>query len=215
MAEISIAPAEQFDDLEQQQESSNLGMWVFLATEIMFFGGMFMAYTVYRHSYPQGFGEASRHMDLLLGSINTAVLLTSSLMMALAVHAAQLGLRRTLILFIVLTMLLGCVFLGIKFTEYYQKYEEHYIPGHDFRFEGPHAKEAEMFIGFYFVMTGMHALHMIIGLGLMTALLLRARRNEFSRAYFSPVEVTGLYWHFVDIVWIFLFPILYLVDRHH
>ena len=209
--EVTVAP--QFEDAQQQQEASTLGMWIFLATEILFFGAMFLGYTVYRAMYPQAFGEASRHLDIVLGSVNTAVLLCSSLTMALAVHAAQIGIRRMLVLFLVVTMLLGGLFLGIKFYEYYEKYGEGLIPGSQFTWSGSNPQHASLFFIFYFVMTGMHALHMLVGVGLMMTLITLARRNKFSRIYYTPVEVGGLYWHFVDIVWVFLFPLLYLVDR--
>jgi cytochrome c oxidase subunit 3 len=205
--------AHQFDDIEQQHESGSLGMWIFLATEVLFFGGMFLGYAVYRATYSTAFAEASRHLDILLGGINTAVLLCSSLTMALAVHAAQLGGRRTVVLFLVLTIVLASIFLGIKILEYYHKYEEHLIPGSNFLFSGPNGTHAQLFFSFYFVMTGMHALHMVIGIGVMLVMILLTLRGRFSPKYYFPVEMTGLYWHFVDIVWVFLFPLLYLVDR--
>lgn len=213
MSETRTAVAHQFDDAEQQQEASSLGMWVFLSTEIMFFGGLFTGYAAYRSSYPAAFAEASRHLDIVLGGTNTAVLLTSSLTMAMAVHSAQTGNRRKLIRFLLLTMALGATFLGIKFIEYFQKFEEHLVPGSGFVFDGPNARHAQLFFSFYFTMTGMHALHMIIGICLMGILVVLAWRRKFSPGYYTPVEVAGLYWHFVDIVWVFLFPLLYLVDR--
>ena len=213
MPDHSISLEHQFDDVEQQHESAALGMWVFLATEVMFFGGMFLGYAVYRGAYHVAFKEASRHLDVLLGAINTGVLLCSSLTMALAVHAAQLGGRRTVALFLLATIVLGGVFLGIKAVEYHHKYEEHLIPGRNFKFSEPDANHAQLFFSFYFAMTGMHALHMVIGIGLMLVLILRTMRGRFSSEYHSPIEMTGLYWHFVDIVWVFLFPLLYLVDR--
>jgi cytochrome c oxidase subunit 3 len=206
--------AHQFDDIGQQHEASWIGMWIFLATEVMFFGGMFLGYTAYRFSYPQAFAGASNHLDVMLGSINTAVLICSSFTMALAVHGAEAGDKRAVVRFLLLTIFFGLVFLGIKFFEYYTKFEEHLVPGSSFRFDGPLARPAEIFFSFYFAMTGMHALHMIIGIGLLTALIVKARRSRFSPHYYIPVEITGLYWHFVDIVWIFLFPLLYLVGRH-
>jgi cytochrome c oxidase subunit 3 len=189
-------------------------MWIFLATEVMFFGGLFTGYTVYRSTYMQAFADASNHLDIWLGSVNTAVLIFSSLTMALAVHSAQTGKRRALARFLFLTIVLGSVFLGIKFTEYYFKFEEHLVPGSSFTYGGPLARPAEIFFSFYFAMTGMHALHMIIGIGLLLGLVVKAQRGGFSTSYFTPVELIGLYWHFVDIVWIFLFPLLYLVGRH-
>lgn len=203
--------ADQFEDREQQREASWLGMWIFLVTEIMFFGGMFAGYAVYRSAYPAAFADASRHLNLVLGAINTGVLITSSLTMALAVHSAQAGRRRALAGFLLATMLLGCGFLGIKFVEYYHKFEEHLVPGRDFVYPRTFARQARLFFSLYFAMTGMHALHMLIGIGLLAALVFQSRRNRFSAQYHAPVELTGLYWHFVDIVWIFLFPLLYLI----
>jgi cytochrome c oxidase subunit 3 len=209
-----VAVAHQFDDLAQQHEASTLGMWSFLVTEIMFFGGMFLCYTVYRASYPEVFSQASNRLDILLGTINTAVLIGSSFTVALAVHAAQESRRKALLGFLVLTMLLALLFLGIKFTEYYHKYEEHLIPGWTFQYEGENARPAAIFFSFYFAMTGMHALHMVIGIGIFLVLAAGARRDRYSRNYYTPVELAGLYWHFVDIVWIFLFPLFYLLGRH-
>jgi cytochrome c oxidase subunit 3 len=214
MSKAELFRAHHFDDVEQQHEASWLGMWVFLATEVMFFGGMFTCYFVYRHWYLQAFASASNHLDVLLGGINTAVLICSSFTVALAVHSAETDRRKPLIAFLLLTIVLGLAFLGIKFYEYHTKFEEHLVPGSSFSFEASLAGPAEIFFSFYFAMTGMHALHMIIGVGLMTALIFQARRGRFTSFYYTPVELTGLYWHFVDIVWIFLFPLLYLLGRH-
>jgi len=208
------ALAHQFDSLEQQKEASTLGMWVFLATEVLFFGGLFAAYAVYRGKYPGAFAAASHELDVTLGAINTAVLIASSLTMALAVHAAQLGQRRLLMIFLVVTMALGAVFLGIKGVEYYHKFTEHHIPGPGFQFEKEHVRNAQIFFSLYFVMTGLHAIHMIIGIGIMLVMLWLAWRGAFTADYYNPIEISGLYWHFVDIVWIFLFPLLYLIGRH-
>ena len=214
MPDHPTALAHQFDDIEQQHESAALGMWIFLATEIMFFGALFLGYTVYRGPYAAAYSEGSRHLDIVLGGINTAVLLCSSLTMALAVHAAQLGARRTVVLFLIATIALGSVFLGIKSLEYYHKYEIHLIPGPNFQFPGPNSVHAQIFFSFYFVMTGLHALHMIIGIGVMIVMILLTARGRFSAGYYFPIEMAGLYWHFVDIIWVFLFPLLYLVDRN-
>jgi cytochrome c oxidase subunit 3 len=214
LAEGRAVAAHQFDDLAQQHEADRLGMWAFLLTEIMFFGGMFLGYAVYRWAYPEAFNEASHHLDVWLGSINTVVLIGSSLSMALAVHNAQTGRRRALSLFLLLTMLLGLVFLGIKGTEYLHKYEDHLVPGIDFVYPEPHRQQVQLFFAFYFGMTGLHAFHMVVGLGLLAMLVWQARRGRFSPDYYAPVELIGLYWHFVDIVWIFLFPLLYLLGRH-
>jgi cytochrome c oxidase subunit 3 len=191
-------------------------MWVFLATEVMFFGGLFLAYVVYRTWYPDAFAASSHHLDVQLGAINTAVLIMSSLTMALAVHAAQIGNRRGILMFLFWTIVLGGVFLGIKAVEYSDKFEHHLIPGSMFMWDGPGnlARPAQIFYSLYFAMTGMHALHMVIGVGLMLVMMWMAYRGRFSAEYYSPIEIAGLYWHFVDIVWIFLFPLLYLIGRH-
>lgn len=203
-----------FDDPVQQSEAATLGMWAFLATEVLFFGGLFTAYAVYRSTYPEAFAEASRHLDVTLGTVNTAVLIGSSLTMAMAVWAAQTGKRRQQVAYLLLTMLLGSVFLGIKGLEYTHKYHEHLVPGPHFAFAGPEPGHSQIYFSLYFVMTGMHALHMIIGLALLGILAVRASLGRFTSAYYAPVEITGLYWHFVDIVWIFLFPMLYLIGLH-
>jgi cytochrome c oxidase subunit 3 len=203
-----------FDNLEQQFESSAMGMWLFLVTEILFFGGLFAAYLIYRISYPAAFQDASHHLDLLLGGVNTAILIGSSLTMAMAVYAAQTGNRNQQMVYLVLTMLLGVAFLGIKAVEYSHKFHDHLVPGANFQFEGRDPVHAQLFFSLYFVMTGLHALHMVVGLGIMVVLLWMAYRGRFTKAYHTPVEISGLYWHFVDIVWIFLFPLLYLIDRH-
>jgi cytochrome c oxidase subunit 3 len=208
------AVADHFDDFAQQYEAANLGMWTFLVTEIMFFGGMFLGYTVYRYAYPETFAQASNHLDVMLGTINTAVLIGSSLTVVMAVHAVQHSNRRALVGFLVLTMLLGLVFLGIKFAEYHHKFEEHLIPGWRFAYPGENANRAAIFFSFYFAMTGMHAVHMLIGIGIFLVLTFNAWRGRYSAAYHTPVELAGLYWHFVDIVWIFLFPLFYLLGRH-
>jgi cytochrome c oxidase subunit III len=208
------ALAHHFDNLAQQNEAATLGMWVFLVTEVLFFGGALMAYAIYRSWYPEAFAVASHELDVVLGTINTAVLIASSLTMALAVHAAQTDDRQQLTIFLVLTMLLGAAFLGIKSVEYYTKFVEHHVPGPAFQFEPLYFHHAQIFFSIYFVLTGLHALHMIIGLGIMTWMLVWVRNGTISGQYSSPIEISGLYWHFVDIVWIFLFPLLYLIGRH-
>jgi cytochrome c oxidase subunit III len=205
----------QFDSMEQQKDAASLGMWVFLVTEILFFGGLFLAYTVYRWQNTLAFARVSRHMDITLGTVNTAVLICSSLTMAMAVHSAAVGRKKLLIGFLVLTMILGGAFLGIKAVEYTDHIEHHLFPGAGFHYPDPRdARPAEQFFSLYFAMTGLHALHMVIGIGLLTTLLVMARRGRFTPQYHTPVEICGLYWHFVDIVWIFLFPLLYLIGRH-
>lgn len=214
LTEHSAALAHHFDTLTQQYESVSLGMWLFLLTEIMFFGGLFAGYTVYRTFYPEAFAAASHHLDIVLGGVNTVVLLASSLTMALAVHAAQSGQRQHLVLFLLLTIGFGLMFLGIKAVEYSHKFADHLVPGKSFVFAGPLAGQVQLFFGFYFGMTGMHAVHMLIGIGLLGLYTLQAWRGQFTATYAAPVEMLGLYWHFVDIVWIFLFPLLYLLGRH-
>jgi len=205
--------AHQFDDLTQQNEADDLGMWLFLCTELMFFGGMFLAYTIYRTRDEATFAAASAKLELLWGTVNTVVLLTSSLTMALAVHAAEVRQRRKLIMLLLGTMVLGTAFLSIKFMEYYHKYVHELMPlaGLPFKWDGTSPGHAEMFFDLYFAMTGIHALHMIIGLGIMLVLLVKATRGGLLGDFSGPVRVTGLYWHFVDMVWVFLFPLLYLI----
>lgn len=215
--------AHQFENLEQQQDTDTFGIWVFLITELLFFGGLFASYTIYRSLYLPGFEAGSHALNAKLGAINTFVLLSSSFTMAMAVRSAQIGKRNALMTFVALTMLLGVIFLGIKGIEYHAEYVEHIIPGIDFapqgeilqHFTAGGTSHAELFMCFYFAMTGIHGIHMLIGFGLLLSLLLRARHGAFTPEYFAPVEVTGLYWHFVDIVWIFLFPLLYLIGGRY
>jgi cytochrome c oxidase subunit 3 len=210
-----LALREQFDTPEQQKEASTLGMWIFLVTEIMFFGGMFAAYTIYRSFYPDVFGRASRTLNATIGAVNTAVLICSSFTMVLAVHFARLGSRRLVAWCLVLTLLFGGVFLGVKAFEWKEKFEEHHVPGPGFHMEHePMQGQSQLFFSLYFAMTGMHALHMVIGLGLLATLLIQNGMGRFSPVYYAPVDIVGLYWHFVDVIWIFLFPLLYLIDRH-
>ncbi len=236
-------PAQQhhFDTMTQQKEAAVLGMWVFLLTEILFFGGLFVAYMIYRVWYFDAFAEASRSLDLFWGGLNTAVLIFSSLTMAMAVRSAQTNNRKATVNWLILTMVLGCVFLGVKVIEYADKFEHHHVPGPNFVWAEPGhpstplgASEApagsehgnlsltpaqlqnttQIYFSLYFTMTGLHALHMIIGVGLMMVITWMAWKGKFDEKYYTPVEMSGLYWHFVDIVWIFLFPLLYLVERH-
>jgi cytochrome c oxidase subunit 3 len=202
-------------------------MWVFLVTEIMFFGGLFMAYLAYRWASPEGFQEASYHLDVTWGAINTAVLICSSLTMALAVRAAQTSAPpKTQVAWLVATMILGAAFLGVKVIEYGDKFAHNMVPGPaanvlglidkgPFTWTGQYPRAAEMFYSLYFCMTGLHALHMIVGIGIMTVIAIMAWKRQFDATYYTPVEVAGLYWHFVDIVWIFLFPLLYLIGYHY
>ena len=209
MSEHTDALAHQFNNLTQQEEADTLGMWLFLCTEILLFGGLFLGYAVYRSLYPEAWAAGSHHNDLVLGSINTGVLLVSSLTMALAVHAAEEEQWSIVTGFLTATLVLGALFLGIKFYEYYVHYEHHLVPGIRFDPEGGPAPYVELFMFFYFVMTGLHALHMLIGLGVVSTIAILAWRRRLS--FHMPVEITGLYWHLVDIVWVFLFPLLYLI----
>ena len=228
-----------FADVEQQRNAASLGMWWFLGTEIMFFGGMFCAYLIYRHWYFAEFASSSRSLDLVVGTLNTAVLICSSLTVVLAVRAAQLGKRKLQVQMLLATIFFGLVFLGVKGYEWTNKYKEHHIPTFDFSARdlikdnqalfgldklqnNPtelRAREAEIqrrsqiFFSLYFAMTGMHALHMVIGVGIFAVITFMAWRGEFTPEYHTPLEIAGLYWHFVDIVWIYLFPLLYLIDR--
>jgi len=204
-----------FDSLEQQFDASVLGMWTFLVTEVLFFGGLFMAYIIYRTWYPLAFAEGSHHLDITLGALNTGVLIASSLTMALAVYAGQQASRKWQLIFLGLTLVLGLTFLGVKGVEYAEKFRDHLVPGAGFAWEGqavPH--HVEIFYSLYFAMTGLHALHMVVGAGLIIWLMVMSARGKFTREWSTPIEIGGLYWHFVDIVWIFLFPLLYLIGRH-
>jgi cytochrome c oxidase subunit 3 len=234
----------QFQTLEQQKESAALGMWIFLVTEVLFFGGLFLTYTVNRHAYSAAFGMGSNTLDIKLGAANTVVLIVSSLTMAMAVWSAQTGKKRWVTIFLILTLLLGCTFLGVKVIEYTQKFEHHLIPGYHFdisycaknpnactdlsakdraleetrldeaqKNDGDLNNHAQLYFSLYFGMTGLHALHMIVGVGLLLYLLKESLKGRFGPGYNTPVEIIGLYWHFVDIVWIYLFPLLYLIDQ--
>jgi cytochrome c oxidase subunit 3 len=269
-----------FESMEQQREAGTLGMWWFLLTEIMFFGGMFLAYTLYRHLYFDAFAAGSNVLNIWWGAFNTAVLIASSLTMALAVYWAQMGNNKKVTFFLLFTVVLGSIFLRVKYIEYHDKFEEHVFPAGNFQWpiehekvrpnnigdlllmltwlkpmnaEAPHhrepmplsgpaslvtphsergqyfgiggttpeqlAEQAEaghvrLYFWIYFVMTGFHATHMVIGIGILLMLAWQSWKGKFSKEYHSYIELTGLYWHFVDIVWIFLFPLLYLVDRH-
>lgn len=232
-----------FADVEQQRNAASLGMWWFLGTEIMFFGGMFCGYLVYRRVYFPEFAVASRSLDLVVGTFNTTVLICSSLTVAMAVRAAQLGKRVLQVRMLLLTLVFGLAFLGIKAYEWGNKYKEHHIPTFDYNVVGgegdlvfknakflgidklqndPGAlrqREAQIqqhtkiFYSLYFALTGMHAIHMVVGVGIFSVITWMAWKGRFTPEYHTPLEIAGLYWHFVDIVWIYLFPLLYLIDR--
>ncbi len=217
-AESTYGLAHHFDDLDQQVETGTMGMWAFLVTEVLFFGGLFGAYAVYRSSYPEAFQAASSHLNVGLGAINTIVLICSSVTMALGVYAAQTGSKRGIIAGLIGTLIFGAIFLIVKYFEYKEKWDHGFIPGAHFNshgtFDAVTAGPAQLYFALYFAMTGMHALHMVIGMILMLWLIGKARRNYFTSSHFALIENFGLYWHFVDIVWIFLFPLLYLVGAH-
>jgi cytochrome c oxidase subunit 3 len=211
---VTLELREQFGSPEQQRATSTIGMWVFLMTEVMLFGGLFTAFTVYRLSNPQAFDAGSAHMEITIGAINTAVLICSSFTMALAVYSSEIGNQRRLALFIVATMIIGAIFLALKFTEYYLHYQDHKVPAFWFEYHGANAPKVQMFFVFYFVMTGLHALHMTIGLGMLAILLFRTFIGSFSADYHTAIDLGGLYWHFIDIVWVFLYAIFYIPGLH-
>jgi cytochrome c oxidase subunit 3 len=204
-----------FEDLGQQHEASTLGMWFFVAQEILFFGGIFCAYFIYRSLYHDAWKAGAHHQNWQIGAANTIVLIGSSLTMALAVWGAQQAKRKFTTLMLVLTLILGSIFVGVKGYEYREHIHEGLFPGAMFtHVEHPRpelTRGVELFMTFYFTMTGLHALHMVIGAGLLLWFIKRSWRGDFGPEYYGPVEIMGLYWHFVDIVWIFLFPLLYLV----
>ena len=210
--------AHQFEDLEQQHEAGRLGMWIFLATEVLFFGGMFTAYTIYRALHLHDFELGSRLLGVQFGATNTAVLICSSLTMAMAIRSAQTGKSKgTIIFYLILTMILGAAFIGIKLRyEWFHDWQEGLVPGLQWHpAEAGLPRGVEMFFCFYFFMTGLHALHMVVGLGILTVLVIMSARGKFTSQYYVPLEISGLYWHFVDIVWIFLFPLLYLIGGRY
>jgi len=208
------AVAHQFEDATQQRDASTLGMWVFLATEVLFFGALFLGYTVYRLRFPEVFREASGHTLVVVGTLNTAVLLLSSFTMVMAVRAAELKRRLSLAGLLLLTAGLGLTFLGVKAFEYAHEIHEGLFPNASFHFAGADPLGARMFFYLYFLMTGVHALHVTIGIVMLGIFALRALLTPRLERLHTPVDLLGLYWHFVDIVWVFLFPLIYLVGRH-
>ncbi len=203
-----------FANLKQQYDSSIFGMWVFLITEILFFSGAFLAYTVYRGMYPAAFAAGSHHLSIFWGCFNTAVLISSSFTMVMGVHTARIGKKNATSFWLIMTLILGTVFLGVKCIEYHDKFVHHLVPNDTFAFPGFAGPGVRIYYSLYFALTGLHALHMIIGEVILVVILIMNMQGRFSPEYNSPVDVFGLYWHFVDIVWIFLFPLLYLIGRH-
>jgi len=210
---LARAHAGPFSDARQRRSAADLGMWVFLTTETLFFGVLFAGYVIMRLRFPQAFAAAGRHTDLVLGTTNTAILITSSLFMALAVAAAEVNRRRAALAFLCATAALGIAFLVIKGFEYHAEYVEHLVPALDFRFEAHYLRGAEIFFWLYFVMTGIHALHLSAGVAVVAAMAARLARSGFGAQTPLSIEMAGLYWHFVDIVWIFVYPCLYLIAR--
>jgi cytochrome c oxidase subunit 3 len=217
-----------FRDLAQQKAAASLGMWVFIAQEVLFFGGLFAAYAVYRHAYPEAFAAGSHHLSWQVGFFNTLVLIGSSLTMAMGVYSAAMGRSKQIVAYLLATILLGSVFLGVKYFEYRDKISPCFgdgahagclVPGEHFDagalgLEGEEGGHAQIFFSLYFGMTGLHALHMIIGIPIILAMASAAWKGRYRPEYYTPVELLGLYWHFVDIIWIFLFPLLYLIGAH-
>ena len=214
MANHTLALRHQFDDVVQQKDASTFGMWLFLATEVLFFGGMFCCYTVYRSLYPAAFGAASNHLSLLWGGVSTAVLICSSYFMASAVNSAATGQKNAIVAYLAITILFAAAFLVIEMTEWHGLYQEGLMPGFNFTFHEGDFGHVQLFYCLYFSMTGLHASHVTIGIGILLTMLVRAARGGFSPEYYTPIEISGLYWHFVDLVWIYLFPLYYLIARH-
>ena len=224
-----------FKSASQQADAAGFAMWLFLLTELMFFSGLFTAYLIYRNWYYTAFVAGSHQLSVVLGATNTVVLIFSSFTMAMAVWCSKTGRRRELALSLTLTFLLGLGFLGVKSVEYREKFENHHVPGrhyslqsflypqsdpqifaeyHDRPLPLDEARHTEVYFSLYFLMTGMHAAHMIIGLGILGFMILRARAGAYTSGHATFVENFGLYWHFIDIVWIYLFALLYLISRH-
>ena len=224
-----------FESVAQQFDATNFAMWLFLLTEVMFFGGLFTAYLIMRNWYYPAFVEASHQLNIGWGTANTAVLITSSFTMAMGVYSAQMRRKGALLMYLWLTVILGLAFLGIKSIEYHEKWEKHHVPGfnysvqsftnpasdpevyseyHDKPLSLAMASHTELYFFLYFAMTGMHALHMIIGMGILGFMIYKAKQGAYTEGHVTFVENFGLYWHFVDIIWIFLFPLLYLISRH-
>jgi cytochrome c oxidase subunit 3 len=214
LANHSLALRHQFDDVAQQKEASTFGMWLFLTTEVLFFGGMFCCYTVYRSLYPGAFGIASNHLNLILGGVSTAVLICSSFFMACAVNSGATGKKNAIVGYLALTILFAIAFLVIEMSEWHMLYQEGLMPGFNFTYSELDPRHVQLFFSLYFSMTGLHASHVTIGIGLLAVTTFRAMRGTFTAEYYTPVEIVGLYWHFVDLVWIFLFPLYYLIARH-
>ena len=200
-----------FADSAQQADSAKLGMWIFLLTEVLLFGGLFCAYAIFRAWYPDMFFDAHKQLDIMLGGINTVVLITSSVTMALGIRSMQLNNRRAALISLWATVALAGVFLIIKYFEYSHKFHLGQLPGEYYTFEGLTGSNPHIFFSVYFLMTGLHGIHVIAGMVAIGWMIYRTSRGHFSAEYYTPIEATGLYWHLVDLIWIFLFPLLYLI----
>ncbi len=214
MSEAKAHPAyvqHHFTDATQQREAAKLGMWVFLLTEVLTFGGLFTAYAIFRAWFPDMFHNAHLALDVTAGTINTIVLITSSLTIALAIRSLQLNRIKPAQWYMIATLLLAATFLVIKYFEYAHKFHEGQLPGHFYTYEGIEGTNPHIFFGIYFAMTGLHGLHVIIGMGIITWMLINTRKGKYSAEYYTPVEMTGLFWHLVDLIWIYLFPLFYLI----
>jgi cytochrome c oxidase subunit 3 len=207
--------AHHFASAAQEFSAAKMGMWLFLVTEVLLFSGLFLGYAVMKTLYPEMWHEASHHLDWKLGGLNTLVLITSSFTMALAVNAAQTNKagekNGRLVGLLIATIVLAGVFLVVKYFEYSHKFHDGILPGSHYTYGGINAPNAHLFFGLYFLMTGLHGFHVVVGMGVLTWVLLRAKKGHFYSEYYTPVEVGGLYWHLVDLIWIYLFPLLYLV----
>jgi cytochrome c oxidase subunit 3 len=198
--------------MEHQFDSAKLGLWLFLCTEVLMFGGLFVGYIIYHSIYPEMFAEGAKHLDWRLGATNTIVLLVSSFTMAMGIRYAQTNDRNKSFWMLLLTLICAGIFLFIKYIEYHHKFEMGLFPGRFFHpEEATQTAHLAMYFSFYFLMTGLHGTHVLVGMGLIVWTMIRTKRGEFDANYYTAVEGVGLFWHLVDLIWIYLFPLLYLV----
>ncbi len=211
-----------FTTMEQQSDTTKIGMWLFLATEVLLFGGLFVGFGLMQARFPEQFKEAHEHLQRPLGALNTVVLLFSSWTMVMGVLAARTNQRKKTVIFLIITIICAFIFLGVKYFEYSHKFEEGLLPGHYYTHQpnklpikdpisGESRNGYATFFSFYFMMTGLHGIHIVVGIGLLAWIALRANRGEFNNNYYTPVDLVGLYWHLVDLIWIYLFPLYYLI----
>jgi cytochrome c oxidase subunit III len=201
-----------FSEMNQQAEASKIGMWLFLVTEILLFGGLFVGYGIMHMRHPEAFREAHHHLDRVMGALNTVVLLISSFTMVMAVWAASMSKKKLLIWMLVLTLICAGIFLVVKYFEYSHKFHDGLLPGKFYTHQGDTVPGQFLFFSFYFMMTGLHGLHVLLGMVAITWVLIRAIKGHFSSAYYGPVDLVGLYWHLVDMIWIYVFPLMYLLS---